>query len=111
MSALLANSTPSAAARKLGVSTNTVLKRLREPKFAEELRQRRSEVLQDSVDVMQKLIGNALCVLNKIMTDESAPASVRVQACNSILSNYLQYADYVALERRVANLEQNKDGN
>ena len=105
MSALLTHSTPNAAAKKLGISINTVLKRIRDPAFSAELKKRRSEILESTVGTMQLMVSGALRTLDEVMRDQSVPASVRVQAASAILQNYLRYADYSEIERRLTALE------
>ena len=106
LAALLSHSSPSGAAKSLGVSANVVLKRMRDPEFAAEVRRRRAEVLQSCIDSMALMVNNALSVLNKVMLDDSAPHSVRVQACNAILSNYLAYQEHITIASRVQALEE-----
>lgn len=54
---------------------------------------------------MQLMISGALKTLDEVMKDQSAPASVRVQAASAILQNYLRYADYSEFERRLTAIE------
>ena len=105
MSALLTHSTPNAAANKLGISINTVLKRIRDPVFSSELKKRRSEILESTVGTMQLMVTGALKTLDEVMKDKTAPASVRVQAAGTIMQNYLRFMDYSEFESRLTVLE------
>lgn len=74
--------------------------------FKKELQARRNEVLSDSIHHLQANLATCTRVLMEIVTDASTPASVKVQAINSVFSNYKNLSETIELRERIEKLEE-----
>ena len=88
MIALLDAPTTKEAYTRAGVAPRTAYNYLKDEEFKKELQARRGEVLRDSIHHLQANLATCTRVLMEIVTDAGTPASVKVQAINSVFSNY-----------------------
>ena len=105
LTALLQNGSPSAAAKQLGISHTTVIKRIRTPKFAEKLKECQDMILQSAVSTMKVRLSESLDTLSQIMKNNKAPYSVRVSAADSMLRHCRGYIEVSEIEARIKKLE------
>ena len=106
MIALLEGGTTKEAYEKAGVPARTAYNYLKDETFKKELQARRSEVLTDSIHHLQMNLGTCTRVLMDIITDSGTPASVKVQAINSVFSNYKNMTETIELRERIEKLEE-----
>jgi len=66
-----------------------------------------AEALAESTRRLVNLSGQALDTITEVMTDETAPAAVRLRAADTVLARLLQLRELVTLEDRIAALEEN----
>ena len=109
LKALLTSGSPTAAAKQLGISSTTVLNRLKMPEFAKKYETARGEILQNTVNKMTAALSGAIETLAMIMNDADVPASVRVSAADGILRHSLRYIDAVEFEKRLRAVEERND--
>ena len=104
--ALLEAGTTKEAYQKAGVPARTAYNYLKDETFKKELQARRSEVLTDSIHHLQANLTTCTRVLMEIVTDAGTPASVKVQAINSVFSNYKNLSETIELRERIEKLEE-----
>ena len=104
--ALLEGGTTKEAYQKAGVPARTAYNYLKDETFKKELQARRNEVLSDSIHHLQANLATCTRVLMEIVTDASTPASVKVQAINSVFSNYKNLSETIELRERIEKLEE-----
>ena len=106
MIALLDAPTTKEAYTLAGVAPRTAYNYLKDEEFKKELQARRSEVLRDSIHHLQMNLSTCTRVLMEIVTDAGTPASVKVQAINSVFSNYKNLTETIELRERIEKLEE-----
>ena len=106
MIALLEGGTTKEAYQKAGLPARTAYNYLKDEEFKKELQSRRGEVLRDSIHHLQANLGTCTSVLMEIVTDAGTPASVKVQAINSVFSNYKNLTETIELRERIEKLEE-----
>ena len=104
--ALLEAGTTKEAYEKAGVPARTAYNYLKDETFKKELQARRGEVLRDSIHHLQMNLSTCTRVLMEIVTDAGTPASVKVQAINSVFSNYKNLTETIELRERIEKLEE-----
>ena len=75
-------------AKKMNISRMTCYRYLKDDEIRTEIRDRKNLVINELLEYMQKNLQEATTTLMKIIKDEEAPQSVKVQAINSLFSNY-----------------------
>ena len=105
MTALLCNGSPTAAARELGISHTTVIKRTRNPKFMAKFKECQDILLQSAVSTMKVRLSESLDTLSRIMKNPDAPYSVRVSAADSMLRHCRGYIETSEIAQRIKELE------
>lgn len=105
MAALMTTPTIAKAAEKSGVSERTIKRRLSDPVFAADLKERRAQALDDACKTFQLMLMPALGTTNKIITDEDASPQVRLNAANMVFGYCLKYIDALDVQTRLARLE------
>jgi hypothetical protein len=103
--ALLATGDVAAAAKEVGVSRETVYRWLRQPAFAQAVRDAEAQALDDLSRLLVRLGRTAAGTLAKTMSDLSVPPATRVRAADVTLSRLLQLRELATLEARVVELE------
>lgn len=87
LTAMLEESTITAAARKAGISRVTANNYLKEPSFRIALDEKRAECMNDAVRYMQGKLSMCSESLVQMIQDNSTPAAVKVQAINAVFNN------------------------
>ena len=105
MTALLCNGSPTAAARELGISHTTVIKRTQNPKFMAKFKECQDMLLQSAVSTMKVRLSESLDTLSQIMKNPEAPYSVRVSAADSMLRHCRGYIETSEIAQRIKELE------
>src|SRR5215211_3754356 len=109
--ALLNSATIEGAAESAGVSRESLHRWLRtDPAFRDELRAAESEALAEATRRLVGLAARALDTIDAVMGDETAPATVRLRAADTVLARLLQLRELVDLEERVTALERGTAG-
>lgn len=106
MIALLEAGTTKEAYQKAGLPARTAYNYLKDETFKKELQARRNEVLSDSIHHLQANLATCTRVLMEIVTDAGTPAAVKVQAINSVFSNYKNLSETIELRERIEKLEE-----
>ena len=106
MIALLEAGTTKEAYTRAGLPARTAYNYLKDETFKKELQARRNEVLSDSIHHLQANLATCTRVLMEIVTDAGTPASVKVQAINSVFSNYKNLSETIELRERIEKLEE-----
>ena len=104
--ALLEAGTTKEAYQKAGLPARTAYNYLKDETFKKELQARRNEVLSDSIHHLQANLATCTRVLMEIVTDAGTPAAVKVQAINSVFSNYKNLSETIELRERIEKLEE-----
>ncbi len=102
---LLAMGEVTAAAQTAGVTRDTLYRWLRQPLFAQAVRQAEAQALDDLSRLLVQLGRTAVATLAKAMTDPTVPAASRVRAADAALSRLLQVRELATLEARLTALE------
>jgi hypothetical protein len=90
IAALLTQRNVEEAARAAGIGARTLLRWLKLPEFQSAYREARREASSQAVARLQHGTSAAATTLLKIMIDSNAPASVRVQAADSVVQSRSQ---------------------
>ena len=106
MIALLEAGTTKEAYQKAGLPARTAYNYLKDETFKKELQARRNEVWSDSIHHLQANLATCTRVLMEIVTDAGTPAAVKVQAINSVFSNYKNLSETIELRERIEKLEE-----
>jgi hypothetical protein len=103
--ALACGSTVENAARQAGVSEATVYKRLRDPKFQEQIQVLRTEMVERAANMLTAAALESVKTLLDLQT-KTQPASVRHSAARTVLEFGVRLRESAELFNRVAALEQ-----
>ena len=106
ITALLSNRNVETAARAVGVSANTLLRWMKEPKFEVACREARHTVFSQAIARLRDAAGAAVTTVLKIMVDPNASAGTRLRAAEVVLEQAAKAGEMEAIEDRVAKLEQ-----
>ncbi|HYM13657.1 MAG TPA: hypothetical protein VEU62_23155 [Bryobacterales bacterium] len=106
IAALLEHPTQEKAAAAAGISTVTLWRWLRKPKFQKALLQARREAYSQAVARLQQGSAAAAATLLRVMCDGAAPASTRVRAADKVLGHAAKAMENEDLAVRVAALEE-----
>ncbi len=109
VAALLTQRNVEEAAKAVGISTRTMLRWIKEPKFQSAYRDARRVAYSQAVAKLQQGATAAATTLLKIMLDQSTPASVRVRAAECIMNQSSRAIEIEEVEARVADLERSLD--
>lgn len=103
--ALLASGEVGVAAKEAGVDRKTVQRWLKQPAFAQAVRDAEARALDDLSRLLVRMGRTAAATLAKAMSDATVPPATRVRAADVALSRLLQLRELATLEARVAELE------
>lgn len=103
--ALIEEGSVKGAALLLGCSDRTLHVRMKAPEFREMYAQARADVLKNATAKLQGSLCEAVETLKKIMTDETTPKQVRVNAASTILLYGARFTESVDLLARLEVLE------
>lgn len=106
--ALLSTATVADAAAKAGVAEVTVLRWLKLPEFLAEFRRARSEIVEQSIIVLQRTMLAAVMTLHASLSAKSE--GVRLRAATAIIDLGMRGVELMDLESRIATLETKADG-
>lgn len=98
ITAILANPTIKAAAASLKCSESAIYKRLKDREFKEELRERRTLLLEEAMNVLQGRMLEAVEIIADIMSNEEASPQTRLNAAESIIRNAVKLSDQSCIE-------------
>lgn len=90
IAALIQHGTIAAAAKACGVSESTLRRWKKDPAFARAYSAARRALVSDVVSAIQRASSGALATLIRIMTNESAGATAKVQAARTVLEMALR---------------------
>jgi len=110
VAALLTQRNLEDAARAVDVSPKTLLRWMKEPEFDAAYREARRAAFGQSIARLQQASGAAVTTLLKVMLDQSAPASSRVRAADSVLDHTAKAIEIEDIEVRVSELERAAEG-
>jgi hypothetical protein len=107
VAALLSQRNQEEAARAVGIGVATLLRWQKLPEFQEALRTARRDAYSQSMARLQQASAAAVSTLLKIMVDNSAPASARRGAADSVLDHAAKAIEIEIedIEARLAALE------
>ena len=105
VAALLTQRNLDDAARAVDVSPKTLLRWMKEPEFDAAYREARRAAFGQSIARLQQASGAAVTTLLKVMLDQTAPASSRVRAADSVLDHTAKAIEIEDFEVRVSELE------
>ena len=103
--ALLSYRSIDEAAHAVGISSNTLLRWLKDPEFDAAYREARRAAFSQSIARLQQMSGAAAATLGKVMVDPNTPPSTKVRAADSILDHAAKAIELEDIEARLAALE------
>ena len=106
--ALLEHGTQEKAAAAAGISTVTLWRLQRKPKFRRALLEARSEAFSQAIGRLQHSSSAAVATLLRVMCDATAPAASRVRAAQCVLEGAARGLGLQDLEIRLRELEKSK---
>ncbi len=106
--ALLEHGTQEKAAAAAGISTVTLWRLQRKPRFRRALLEARSEAFSQAIGRLQHGSSAAATTLLRIMCDPTAPASSRLRAAQCVLDSAARGIGLQDLEIRLRELEKSK---
>ena len=105
LAALIAAGSVRGAAKIAHVSESTIRNRLKDETFRAEYGRQRGDVLQEATQALTARLSLAADTLANVLEDDSAPATVKISASDSLLRHGLRYIEAADFERRIAALE------
>jgi len=93
IAALLSHRSLEDAARAVGVSTNTLLRWMKEPEFLAMYQEARRLAFSQSLGRLQEASGAAVTTTLKIMVDPNAPLGIRLRAAEIVLEQAAKAAE------------------
>ena len=94
-----------AAARAVGISSNTLLRWTKEPEFEAAYREARRTASCQSIARLQDALGAAVTTVLKIMLDSKVSAGTRLRAAEIVLAQTAKAIEIEDIDERVAELE------
>lgn len=104
--ALLSEPTISSASKKLKIDQSTIFRMMQDPKFQEEYKNARKQLLENAMNRIQIVSGEAVETLRTIMLDESNPAGVRVNSAKAILEMSFRTFEMQDIIERIQRIEE-----
>jgi len=104
--ALAYGATVATAASKAGLSERTVYRWLDDPAFRQQVTQTRADLVQRTAGMLMGTGPGAVKTLVDLQQDVSVPPAVRRGSARDVLAMGLGFGERVALEQRVAGLEE-----
>jgi transposase-like protein len=105
IAALLSHKSVEDAARAVGVSTNTLLRWMKEPEFRAMYQEARRLAFSQSLGRLQEASGAAVTTTLKIMLDTNAPPGIRLRAAEIVLEQAAKAAELEQLGARLVKRE------
>jgi len=94
------------AAEYANISTNTLLRWLNLPDFAQKYSDAKKETLKQALATLQQATGEAVQTLRDVAKDDTAPASSRVSAAKGLIELAFKARETEEVEQRIAALEE-----
>ncbi|MGA2157030.1 MAG: hypothetical protein ABSH37_21675 [Bryobacteraceae bacterium] len=110
IAALLTQRNIEEAANAIGVSTKTLLRWTKDPKFDAAFRKARRTAYGQATARLHQASGAAVSAVLKIMVDSSAPPSTRLRAADIVLEHTAKAIEIEDIDARVTALEAAADG-
>ena len=104
--ALLATISVGAAAQQIGVSRTTIYRWLKQPAFAERLREARHEAMRRGIHRLHQVAEEAAVVLHEIMVNPEAPAAARVTAARSAITFSFEGYEIDQLDEKIEQINE-----
>src|SRR6266849_2382017 len=105
IAALLSHRNVEEAARAVGISSNTLLRWLKEPEFEAAYREARRTAFSQSIARLQDASGAAVTTVLKIMVDSNVSAGTRLRAAKIVLDQTAKAIEIEDIDVRLAKLE------
>src|SRR6266852_8786099 len=105
IAALLSHRNVEAAARAVGISSNTLLRWMKEPEFDAAYREARRMASGQSIARLQDASGAAVTTVLKIMLDSNMSAGTRLRVAEIVLAQTAKAIEIEDIDVRVAELE------
>lgn len=102
----LQSKTISETIRKLGISRKTAYSYLDNKEVQTIIRDRKMEILKDTTLYMENNLKQASEQLIQIINDKKTPQSVKVQAINSLFSNYQRLFENIEVETQIDGIKE-----
>ena len=93
------------AAEAAEVDPSSIYRWLKQPAFAEALREGRRQVAQQGLAQLQGLVADAVSVVRQILNDDTRTPTVRLRAAELVIEQTTRYLEIDDLERRLRELE------
>lgn len=103
--ALLENRTVGEAAESVGVGQSTLFRWMQDHNFQRHYLQAKRRVIDQAITQLQKMTGEAVQVLNKIMIEDTNPPTSRIACAKAILDQALKGFELEDLATRIDALE------
>lgn len=104
---LLAVGDVAAAAKECGVNKTTMYRWMKQPLFAQAVRDSEARAVDDVSRILVRIGKTATSTLYKAMTDSATPVATKVRAADVTLSRMLSLRELATLEARITELERN----
>lgn len=102
---MLESKTVQAAAEASGVAVSTLRRYLNEDEFSEKLREAARAAMKSATMRASDALEGAVDVLREVAADETAPAQVRISACDKLLTHGLRLTDRYDVLAQLEELE------
>ena len=108
--ALIEHSTMKEAARAIGIGEATIHRWLKNESFLVAYREAKRRVVDHAITCLQKATGEAVRVLQEILSDPDKPPSARVTAARTILDMAVKAVEMDDLTARLEEIERTIEG-
>lgn len=105
LASLISCPTVRSAAESCGISEEVIYSRLRDNSFCSRYDDLKLQLLQETIDTLQKQISLAVNVLVEVAEDDTNPSGSRVSASEAIFRNFVRLDEHSNVLRRLAALE------
>jgi len=109
--ALLNTDSKTAAAKALGIRTDTLFARMQSESFLIKYQKAKDNLIAESVTNLQKTMNRAVSVVSEIMMNPGIAPQIRINAADTILRYAVKLTETEELIRRIEELENMTEGN
>jgi hypothetical protein len=109
--ALLNTDSKTAAAKALGIRTDTLFARMQSESFLIKYQKAKDNLIAESVTNLQKTMNQAVSVVSEIMMNPGIAPQIRINAADTILRYAVKLTETEELIRRIEELENMTEGN
>ena len=103
---LLVHGNVNAAATVLGISRNSIYRRMKQPDFQKRLTSEKSAILTAVTASLIESLTDAVKGLKQVINEADAAAGVKVSASDALLRHSLRYMEALDFETRLKALEE-----